>query len=69
LTPNGSSVSSQVPRSVAPTTDALNTISSDRERLQHFRAHVSPPQVSDIHSSSLLESNYSELYVVFCPFN
>lgn len=65
LTPNGSSISSQVARSVAPTTDAFNTISSDMERQQHFRAHMTPPQVSYIHSSSLLESNYIELYFVF----
>ncbi|KAM4123301.1 hypothetical protein ACB094_01G149300 [Castanea mollissima] len=53
LTPNGSLISPQVALPMAPTADAFNSICSDMERQQHFRAHMNPLQVSDIPSSLL----------------
>uniref|UniRef100_A0A2N9GKW1 Uncharacterized protein n=1 Tax=Fagus sylvatica TaxID=28930 RepID=A0A2N9GKW1_FAGSY len=60
LTPNGSLNSSQVALNMAPTADAFNTICSDMERQQHFRAHMNPLQVSDIPSSSLLRPSVTQ---------
>lgn len=56
LVPDGPSISSQAALSVAPTADACNNISNNVDMRQHFRAHVNPLQVSDIHPSSLLHS-------------
>ncbi|KAK4601467.1 hypothetical protein RGQ29_010860 [Quercus rubra] len=53
LTPNGSLISPQVALPMAPTVEAFNTMCSDMERQQHFRAHMNPLQVSDIPSSLL----------------
>ncbi|KAE8055411.1 hypothetical protein FH972_012251 [Carpinus fangiana] len=65
-TPNGSSISSQVTRSEAPTTDAFNAICSDMERQQHFRPHGIPPQNRD-HQDRLFMPAPSQLQSSYRP--
>ncbi|XP_059441980.1 E4 SUMO-protein ligase PIAL1-like [Corylus avellana] len=66
LTPNGSSISSQVTRSVAPTTNAFNAICSDMERQQQLRAHEIPLQNQD-HQDGLFMSAPSQLQGPYRP--